>query len=389
MKVLQVHNHYDSSQPSGENRVVLEERDLLEAAGVEVATLYTHSDEIHSLRQKVAATGLQLGMGGADVVERLLQDFKPDVVHVHNLQPLITPRLLDLCAGRGIAAVRTVHNYRAGCVAGTHFRDGHACFDCIERNSSFPGVVHRCYRGSATQSALVTLSRRLHGSAYSAATLLVALTEYMRDYLIRLGCSQEQVVVRPNPIAHAGLSDPLAFSNRDDVLFVGRLDKAKGIDLLLESWPTGPRDQPVLRIVGSGPLEPLVQRHARERSNVTFAGTMTQDAVLLEMSRALAVILPSRWAEGFPRVIAEAWAVGTPVICNAESAAGALVSEQRGWVTDMQALPGMLPDLINRPSWMLRSQSAVEYAERHLTQRAGLASLLEIYERAVRLAATA
>src|SRR6476646_2539541 len=118
MRVLVAHNLYRSATPSGETDLVRAEIDLLTEGGVEVAPLLTDSDDIApGLRGALtAAPGPLYSRSGVRRFTSLVHSFQPDVVHVHNVFPLISPWVVRVAASAGLPVVQTVHNYRHGCV---------------------------------------------------------------------------------------------------------------------------------------------------------------------------------------------------------------------------------------------------------------------------------
>src|SRR5215467_2643273 len=157
MKVVVAHNRYSSAQPSGENVMVDAEIAQLRAAGVEVVPFIRSSDEIASL----PVTGKLLlplspvwAPGAQRELAAILRDHRPDVFHLHNPYPLLSPWVVRTAHAHGVPVVQTVHNYRHVCAAATFLRDGAVCRDCAGRRLAVPAVVHRCYRGSLPQSVV-------------------------------------------------------------------------------------------------------------------------------------------------------------------------------------------------------------------------------------------
>src|SRR5258707_270946 len=133
MRVLLVHNFYGSSAPSGENRVVLEERDLLHAAGYEVSEHFTHSDTVrdHGILPMIGA-GLFTAWNPKALAKlrRRVTEVDPDVMHVHNVFPLLSPAIFGAAAGTRTAVVNTLHNYRTVCPKAMPMREGAVCTSC-------------------------------------------------------------------------------------------------------------------------------------------------------------------------------------------------------------------------------------------------------------------
>lgn len=115
LRVLIIHNRYRSNQPSGENHIVDEESALLADAGHHVVRFERRSDDITSMSLlSKASVPLKVPWNAAVRAElgELLQRHRPDVVHIHNTFPLVSPSAVAACADVGIPAVATLHNYR-------------------------------------------------------------------------------------------------------------------------------------------------------------------------------------------------------------------------------------------------------------------------------------
>ena len=164
MKILLVHNRYRSTAPSGENRVVDQESEALAAAGHDVRHFERHSDEIEdwpAWKKATLPARVVWNPASRRDLGRDLRRHRPDVVHIHNTFPLLSPSVLYACRGPGVPVVITLHNYKLLCASGDFFRDGEVCHDCAGGNPA-AGVIHRCYRGSALATATTVLNTRSH-----------------------------------------------------------------------------------------------------------------------------------------------------------------------------------------------------------------------------------
>src|SRR5581483_6752869 len=150
MRVMVVHNRYRSALPSGENAVVDQEIGWLRAAGVDVVPFLPSSDEM-SLWDKALLPVSPIWRPRRGTVRAA----RPDVVHLHNPYPLISPSIVRAAHAYGVPVVQTVHNYRHVCAAASFFRDGLPCHDCRGRVFAVPAIRHGCYRGSRAQSAVM------------------------------------------------------------------------------------------------------------------------------------------------------------------------------------------------------------------------------------------
>jgi glycosyltransferase involved in cell wall biosynthesis len=315
MKVLMVHNRYQ--QRGGEDAVVDAEVRLLDTHGVEVRRFDVDNDSIHGVLAKIQASA-NLFVTPSALNERfltMLSGFQPDVVHVHNWFPTLSPSIFKKCKEAGIPVLHTLHNYRLLCISATLFRDGRVCEDCIGSTFRAPGVMHKCYRDSHLGSAVATagmLAQWAAGTWHRSVDKFIALSEFAKRKLIEGGLPEEKIVVKPNfvdPDPGPGTGDGGYF------LYAGRLTEEKGLRTLLQCWRSGP-DLPLLRIAGMGPLQDEVRDAAAALPNVEWLGGKSSEEVLELMGRAKAALCPSLWYEGMPRVVIESLAVGTPVVAS-------------------------------------------------------------------------
>ena len=203
MRVMVVHNRYRSASPSGENRVVDTERAALVGLGHEVVRFERDSDEIEgwSLARKAVLPGL--AVWSRESYRRLraaLAQRRPDVVHVHNTFPLLSPAVLYACRDAAVPVVVTWHNYRLMCASGNFLRDGAVCHDCVG-GPALQAVVHGCCRGSRLATAVVVVANGAHRQAWrSMVSAYVFISASQRDLLAGLDLAGERVFVRHNLI---------------------------------------------------------------------------------------------------------------------------------------------------------------------------------------------
>ncbi|MEV6514197.1 glycosyltransferase family 4 protein [Micromonospora chalcea] len=317
MRIVVAHNRYREAQPSGENTIVDAEIAQLTAAGVEVLPFLRSSDEIPSM-SKPAKALLPISPIWAPKaqhdLDRLLTAHRPDVLHLHNPYPLLSPWVVRTAHKRGVPVVQTVHNYRQVCSSGLYFRDGVICQDCRGRALGVPAIVHRCYRNSRAQSALMATTLAVHRPTWKSVDRYIALTTAVADHLRDYGIPDERIVVKPNAVPDPGTPAPAG----NGFLFMGRLSPEKGLDLLLAAW----RRHPVgalgpLRIAGDGELRPLAEAAAAERPDVLYLGQLDRSGVRAALADSSVVLATSTWHDVLPTVIIEALAAGRPVLGTA------------------------------------------------------------------------
>lgn len=341
MHVLVVHNRYSSAQPSGENRVVDQEVGLLRAAGHRVGMFERRSDDIadRSLLGK-AAVPLLVPWNPAvrtELTARLRTE-RPDVVHVHNVFPLLSPAVIAACADAGVPAVATLHNYTQVCPPGTLHRDGRTCTECVGARASLPAVRHGCYRNSRLATVPLAVSLTVNRRRWwSGVQRFFCISAAQRDVLVRSGMPAERLTVKHNFVPDPGV--PRA-GDGEHLLFLGRLAEAKGVRLLMAAWDEIAADGGVgvpLVLAGAGPLEREVTAWAAGRDDVRYVGLLDPDQCRQAVGRSVAVVAPSLALETFGLVVAEAMAAGVPAVAAGHGAFAELVEDG---VTGLLHRPG-------------------------------------------------
>ena len=381
MRILIVHNRYQ--QRGGEDSVADDEVALLRAGGHDVATVFVSNDSIATFADKARAA---LGVADGPLAHRLVADavgrFRPDVVHVHNFFPLISPRVHARVRALGPATVQTLHNFRITCANGLLMRAGRPCELCVD-GTSFHAVAHRCYRGSFVGSAAPAHMIAVHKRERTwqrHVDRFIALSRFARDVFVRAGVPAERIAIKPNVV-----DDPLPISGtpRAGVLYVGRLREEKGIEVLAAAARlTGA----AITVVGDGPAAATLKSSAP--ANLVLLGALPRADVRAMMARAAAIVVPSICYENFPIAVAEAFAAGTPVIA---SRIGALAEIVEDGLTGWHVAPGDPADLaaaIDRVAGdpaasARRGEAARDTYRARFTPRAALASLEAIYAEAI------
>ncbi|PWQ95795.1 glycosyltransferase family 4 protein [Leucothrix pacifica] len=393
MNILLTHNFYGSSAPSGENQVFEIEKKLLKRNQHEVKEFTRHSDEIRQqgiagIIKGAAATAWNPWMTKA--ITSTVSSFQPDIVHVHNTFPLISPSIFH-AIGKKAARVLTLHNYRLFCPNAVPMRNGDVCTLCINQRSVIPALQHGCYRGSRLATLPLALSISLHRylrTWVKHVDAFITLTEFQRELVIEAGLPSELVHVKPN--FYPGSPIKTTWEKKENyVIFAGRLTSEKGIEALVKAWLVWGEVAPILKILGDGELKPRLEGlvSAARCKTIQFLGQLPPDEAECQIALAKLLILPSQCFEGFPMVIREAFAFGTPV---AVSDIGPLPSIVKHGVQGVVFEAGNLSSLLNEVQTVWHDPEALkqmahnsrnEY-ERHYNEAANYRRLIDIYKQA-------
>jgi glycosyltransferase involved in cell wall biosynthesis len=384
MKILVAHNAYQHR--GGEDTVVEAEVALLRDYGHEVELYRQHNDAIKQMSRTAAAVSTIWSHRSAGEVDRVCERFQPDVIHVHNTFPLISPSLYWAAARRKVPVVQTLHNFRLLCPQAIFLRDGKVCEDCVGK-LPWRSVARKCYRGSALQSAVVTSMLATHraiGTYRERVTRYIALNAFARDKYIEGGLPADLFRIKPNFVPSRVTPD---WTMRRGGLYVGRLSSEKGLEVLADAARRLP--QPDLEVIGSGPLETLAADAFGDR----YLGYRPLEDIMARMHTAQFLVVPSICYENSPRTIVEAFSCGLPVIA---SRLGALIDIVKDGVTGLLFKPGDAADLAEKIAWaranpeqMLRMGRAAraEYEANYTPQR-NYKLLIDIYDEAIRTIGT-
>ena len=275
MRILVLHSRYASGASSGENRVVEDEVELLRGAGHDVQLWAPMPDDATPGSRVGLALSAVWSRAAVAQVRRLAAEFRPDVIHVHNLFPMLSPAVLRSTRA---PVVVTLHNYRLLCLPAVFLRDGRACEDCLGK---FPwrGVVHRCYRDSAAGSAALAASLGVHRRAgtFAHVAMFLAVSEFVcrqaRRGRLRSGPDPGQAQLRRRAATAAGAGRGLPVS-RPAVR--GEGPRPPGVDLARRAGPPrggrGRARASPARGAGARHRRVPRLRAARPGARISFAG---------------------------------------------------------------------------------------------------------------------
>ncbi len=385
MKILIVHNYYQ--RPGGEDDVVKNESELLQRHGHEVKIFAATNDKIQNAVDRLRVAWMATYSHEAHrQVAREIAAFAPDVVHVHNYFPVLSPSVYDACRDAGVPVVQTLHNYRLICIGAQLTRNAKPCELCIHGQHHW-GVIHKCYRNSALASAagvrmIVTHNRR--GTWNDKVQRYITPSHFMKGKFVEAGFPSEKVFVKPNfvPETH-GLADIDDQPERDGALFAARFSQEKGIDTLLRAWRG--LDVP-LHAIGNGPL--VDQMQAAASDVITVQDWVPLPELIAAMQRSEFLVMPSTWYEGFPVTLTLCFASGLPVIASRLGAMAEVVEDGR---TGLHFTTDDADDLAAKVRWAREHPDEMRemgrnawriYKEKYSSER-NYELLIQVYEEAI------
>lgn len=357
MRILQVNKFY--YRRGGDCIVALRTEDMLRQHGHDVAVFamsypknlsspwsgYFASEvdfdtgRIHAMRR---------AMGHGDIVrsfQRILNDFKPEVVHLHNIHSYISPVVARLAHEHGCRVVWTMHDYKLICPGYTCSRDDAICHACFLRKWNV--ILHKCMRGSklASMAAYCEATKWSRDRLQQWVDTFICPSHYMAKCLHDAGFDDKKVVVLHNCVDY--IPQEILTERDDYYCYAGRLSEEKGVDNLLEVAASLPLH---LKVAGDGPLEqPLREKYA-DASNIEFVGLLGQSQVRELMAHARFTVMPSEWPENNPLSVIESLCLGTPAVGTHNGGIPELIDYTNGIVARPQAL-GTAIEQAHMRSW--------------------------------------
>lgn len=376
MRILVLHNAY--AQPGGEDAVVQAEVDGLRARGHHVQLLMRDSKQLHTAPLRGAAETLLTVANVAAGAElgRVLREFRPEVVHIHNLFPRWGLAVLRVLERARVPVVQTLHNFRWLCAPATFLRDGHDCRRCAE-GSFLDALRFSCMKQGRLVSAAYALAlttNRVNGLAERVVSRFVCVSEFVRRCYAEAGFARPKLRVNGHFISHApGPDGP----GDGSAIYAGRLSPEKGTAMLARALTHLPGI--TLKVAGDGSDRQALELIAsRGPGRTLFLGRLSREALQAEVRRSSVCVVPSTGSETFGLAALEAFACGRPVVATDSGGLPELVQDgHTGWVVPR----GDAEALAMRVRWLL------DHPERARSfGRAGLALARGSYSPSARLA---
>lgn len=329
--ILFIHNTY--LQKGGEDTVVQQEIDFLQAKGWKVHTLFFSNEAISNpLLRWLNAFTVFFNITAAIKVFLLVKKHRIDIVHVHNFYYRASPSVFWGAKAAGARTVFTLHNYRLFCLNGFLFYNQTTCMDCHQQKSFQPGITRKCFKDSGFFSRILAASTILHrriGTWHHKIDQLLVLNPLQKKLLTDIGIPAEKIILKPNFLLESAA--PAWYDQRDDFfLFAGRMSPEKGIVALINAVKG---KKITLLLVGDGPLAPWVMTQTDEW--IQYRPKVDKSVLQVLYRKCTALIFPSIWPEGLPLTVIEAQQAGTIVIAaHSENLKEMIRHQETGFLYD-------------------------------------------------------
>ncbi|MDD7914968.1 glycosyltransferase family 4 protein [Polaribacter ponticola] len=312
MKILMIHNKY--GKHSGEEAVVEAQIQLLEENGHEVITYFRSSEELETMpfaKAKAFFLGVRNNKSIRDIKE-IIKTKKPNIVHIHNLYPLISPAILPVIKSFGVPIAMTIHNYRLLCPNGLFFTKGEICEKCTGASKELNCIINNC-EGSIFKStgyALRSFWARFSGQYQDYVDSFLCLNEFQKNKLIENGFNKDKCSVIPNFYTKEIVDKDYDYKNKKYVASAGRISPEKGLPVLLAAA----KKLPNIPFHIAGLMRPGYEEELDIPENVTLRGMLNSEEMKTFYAESKFLAHTSACYEGFAMVFPEAMAQKVPIM---------------------------------------------------------------------------
>jgi len=318
---------------------------------------------------------------------RLLDDFSPDVAHIHNFNHQLTPSILFALRRKNVPIVMTMHDYKLVCSSYSMLNHGHICELCKGRRF-YNCLRTKCHKDSFSKSLLATIESYLHHhilNSYKFIKYFICPSKFIMDKVQDMGLKGKFVHI-PNFVDTENLK-VAEKQKQPTFVFWGRLSYEKGIHTLVEAM-RGLSAK--LVIVGDGQIKAEIEKKIKQGNagNIRLLGYLKDNNLFNKIREAHIAVIPSEWYENNPISILEAFALGIPVIGSRIGGIPELVKDgetgllfEHGNVKDLR---NKIIKLLSEPDKVLQmGKNARALAEKEYNADLHYERLMKVYNDAI------
>lgn len=309
--------------------------------------------------------------------EQMINDFKPDVVHLHNIHTQLSPVIAKIAHQHGIRVVWTLHDTKLVCPCYTCMRNGHWCEECFTDKKAV--IKHCCMPGGIIGSTIGYLEARKWNKdrLQEYTDLFLPPSQFMMDTVVRGGYDAKKFKVLCNFIDVEKVQNP-CFEKKDYYVYLGRVNEVKGVRTLCKAASTLSYK---LIVIGGGEILPELKEKYKDKTNIEFMGQMEWNDFRPIIEGAKFMVIPSEWSENNPLTVIESQSLGTPVLGARIGGIPELIEEN---VSGMTFESGNVEDLKNKIEMMWNAsfdyKAIAENAVKRYSSEAYYEKLMEYYQ---------
>lgn len=304
---------------------------------------------------------------------RILDEFKPDIVHMNNIYYHLSSSIVDACKLRKIPVFITIHDYQFVCPNHMLYRFDidSICTECVKHKNTKYCVKHNCVKNSKLKSLLAHLEgkRLMKKRPYDNISGFICPSEFIKNKLVEGGYPKDKMITIRNFISAA--KNEVVPKKKEYILYFGRLTEEKGIKLLIEALP----EKAHLIIAGTGQLADYVKE--QNKKNIEYVGFKSGQELRTLIEEALFSIYPSKWYENSPFSIIESISLCTPVVAANAGGNPELIDDQ---INGLLYKNNDANDLRSKIEYLLNNRKALEKMHNNCTKYKKVPNEEEYYQ---------
>jgi glycosyltransferase involved in cell wall biosynthesis len=269
-------------------------------------------------------------------LEKMIDKINPDFAFIHNIHYHLTCSVVDACKEKKLPVILFLHDPRFFCPAGMLcYGDTYCSKEFCIKGNPINCIVHKCKQGNLKGSILSALNFLFIRSknVLDKADAIICPSRAIYELAVRSGAKKEKLHVINHFIDKKSLETKAEYSNNNYFLYVGRLDREKGVHFLLSAMKSLPKNI-ALHIVGTGSESQNLQNQAAELnlSTVKFLGYLEGKELENEYKNCIATIQPCNWFETFGLTVIESFLYGKPVIASSIGAIPEIIENDKNGI---------------------------------------------------------
>ena len=278
-------------------------------------------------------------------IGKVIDSFKPDIVHMNNINFQLTPSIIYAIKKRNIPLVQTVHDYQMICPNHLLYslEEAKPCERCIN-GSKFNCFKYGCIHGSKAKSLIGVIEAKLYSllKTYKKVDLYVCPSKFLEEKLLSADSLYSGKTFMVHNFIEKKSMPEKTDTEKPYVAFASRLSVEKGVGILAKAAKLLP--DITFKIAGTGPDDECL----KNIPNVNMLGFLTGDELISLIANARVMILPSVWYENCPLNILETHAFGVPVITMNSGGMTELVEDGKTGLLIKEPTPEATAGAINK-----------------------------------------
>jgi len=339
-------------------------------------------------RQLKTAVNILYSFEAKKKMDRLLRQFKPDIVHLNNFAHQISPSILHVFERHKIPIIMTMHDYKLVCASYAMLAKDKICEDCKD-GRYYHCFLNSCVKNSGTKSLLNTVEMYLHHRIlhiYDLIDIFISPSRFLKNKVKEMGF-KGKVLYLPH-FLNLEAYHPRYDWEENSIVYFGRLSREKGLFTLIEAMRRLP--DITLKIIGEGPLNESIGQRVRDLGlkNIIMLRYMSGEKLKEEICKSMFVVLPSEWYENLPFAIIEGFALGKPAVGSRTGGIPEVVKENLTGGTfdsvNSNDLRSKIVHLSNNTEKIAEmGQNARLFAEKEFNAEKHYEKLIKIYNMAI------